>query len=306
MPLGITNYPPTPRVDDTVVPTTFSDIRYYLRCPHDYQYRKSFGFSPPVPELFGFGKTVHTSIEKLHEVFSDHPPTTDDAEAIVNNTFHLKHVFQSQDPENRPGPYERARKVANDIAKAYVESYAEDFSHQKQVEVRFEIPVEKAVITGSIDLLLRQNEEGEIIDASVIDFKSIEGGDNPEENEELHWTELSLQVQLYAKAARDVLGENTQTGAVHLLKDNQRINVPITTEAINVAISNVEWAIERIIDGDFPMRPEENKCGKCDFKSLCPKVTETFKSAITPPPIHIPGKALQQMARAYSEFETTG
>lgn len=302
IPQGLTRCPPTPRVDETIVPTSYSDIRYYLRCPRDYQYRKSFGFSPPVPELFGFGKTVHTSIEKLHEIYDDRSPTQDEVSTVVNDTFHLKHVFPSQDPENRPGPYERARNVVSNIVQTYVENYSDDFTRQKQVEVRFEIPVEQAVITGAIDLMLRQNEQGNITDASVIDFKSMEGGDL-EENEGLHWTELALQVQLYAKAARDVLGENAETGAVHLLKDNQRVDVPITPEAINAAVANVEWSVERIIEGDFPMRPQATKCENCDFKSLCPKIPENFRTNTTPPAIHIPLRDQQQMARAFSEAD---
>lgn len=302
LPDGLTSCPARPRVDETVVPTTYSDIRYYLRCPRDYQYRQSFGFSPPVPELFGFGKTVHTSIEKLHEVFHSRPPSADEVETTVNDTFHLKHVFPSNDPKNKPGPYERARDAATEIAKNYVRDYSDDFARQRQVEVRFEIPVTQAVITGSIDLMLKQDEQGNILDASVIDFKSMEGKDNPVENEELHWTELALQVQLYAKAARDVLGENAQTGAVHLLKDNQRVMVPITNEAIGNAVANVEWAVGRIIDGEFPMRPQRVKCEKCDFRLLCPKVPEHFAKAALPPPIHIPGDQ-QQLARAFSEFD---
>ena len=38
-----------------------------------------------------------------------------------------------------------------------------------------------------------------------------------------------LQVQLYAKAANEVLGENARTEAVHLLRDNQRVEVPVCT-----------------------------------------------------------------------------
>lgn len=302
MPAGLAGHVPSPRIDETVVPTTYSDIRYFLRCPRDYQYRKSFGFSPPIPDLFGFGKTVHTSIEKLHERFPQRAPTQDEVEDVVENTFHLKHVSPSRDPDNRPGPYERARNSALEIARTYAADYADDFTRQRQVEVRFEIPVTKAVITGSIDLMLKQDEEGNILDASVIDFKSMEGGENHEDNEELHWTELSLQVQLYAKAARDVLAENARTGAVHLLKDNQRIEVPITNEAITNAIANVEWAVDRVIAGDFPMRPERGKCEKCDFKALCPKVPEEFAAGNVPAPIYITGNA-QQLARAFSEFD---
>jgi len=305
LPPGLIPQTPLPRIDETIVPTTYSDIRYYLSCPRDYQYRKSFGFSPPVPELFGFGKTVHTSIEKLHEVFSDRSPTADEVEEVVNETFHLKHVFQSNQPVNNPGPYERARTAASEIAKNYVQDYSDDFTRQRQIEVRFEIPVTRAVITGSIDLMLRQDDEGNILDASVIDFKAIEGGDNPQENVELQWTELALQVQLYAKAARDILGENAQTGAVHLLKDNQRINIPVTVEAVNNAVANVEWAVERIIEGDFPMRPNTSKCEKCDFKLLCPKIPQSFATNTIPPSIHIAGNNQQQMARAFSEFNAT-
>ena len=152
-------------------------------------------------------------------------------------------------------------------------------------------------------MILHSDNDGNIIDSSVIDFKSIEGGESPEENEELHWTELSLQVQLYAKAARDVLQENAKTGSVHLLKDNQRISVPITDEAVNAAVENVEWSVERIIQGDFPMRPERDKCQKCDFSSLCAKNAQSFSNTVTPPPIYIPGTNGPQMARAFSEFE---
>lgn len=302
IPQGLITCPPSPRIDETVMPTSYSDIRYYLRCPRDYQYRKSFGFSPPVPELFGFGKTVHTSIGKLHEVFTGRPPTQSEVKTVVSDTFHLKHVFPSQDAESRPGPYERARNAASIIAQTYVDNYSDDFIRRRQVEVRFEIPVERAVITGSIDLMLRQDEAGQIVDASVIDFKSMEGG-QIEENERLHWTELALQVQLYAKAARDVLGENADTGAVHLLKDNQRVNIPVTPDAINAAVANVEWSVERIIEGDFPMRPQADKCGECDFKSLCPKIPESFRSNTRPPAIHIPLANGLEMARAFSEFD---
>ena len=35
------------RIEDTDLPTSFSEIRYYLMCPKNFQFRKRFGFSPP-------------------------------------------------------------------------------------------------------------------------------------------------------------------------------------------------------------------------------------------------------------------
>lgn len=303
LPVGLVDCGPQRRIDETVIPTSYSDIRYYLRCPKDYQFRKSYGFSPPVPDLFGFGMTVHCAVGKLHEVYDERAPNSEETEDIGNDIFHLKHVPQSNDPENNPGPYERAKDRALDILKDYTESYGDDFEYERQVELPFEVPIRNAVISGSIDLILRLDENGEIIGVKVIDFKTLEGGEEPEINEQLVWTELALQVQLYVKVAIVVLGENAKTGAVHLLKDSNRIRVPINSKAISAAVKNVEWAVDQIISGDFPMRPQQNKCEICDFRALCSKVPEYFSSNEVPPPIHIPGPEQLRMVSCFSEFE---
>ena len=292
---------PRRRADETVLPTTFSEIRYYLRCPRDYKFRYVWGFSPPIPEMFGFGQTVHAAVGKLHEQYPERAPTPDEAEGVARGIFHLKHVPRSRDPVERPGAYERAADASAGIVSRYAESYGDDFVQHRQLEVRFEIPLRDSVLSGSIDLLVRLDDHGDIVDASVIDFKSMEGGPNAENNPALDWNELALQVQLYARAAADVLDANARTGHVHLLKDGQRIEVPVDGAAVEAAIANVEWAAERIIAGDFPMRPHTDKCAACDWQRLCPKTHEEFATGDVPPPLHLPGR--QREARAISEVE---
>jgi DNA helicase-2/ATP-dependent DNA helicase PcrA len=132
----------------------------------------------------------------------------------------------------------------------------------------------------------------------------MEGGPDPTDNEALDWTEMSLQVQLYAKAAREVLGENARTGAVHLLKDGQRVEVPIDDDAVNAAVGNVEWAVQRILESDFPMRPHPEKCDACDFQALCPQRAEDFHVPNLPPEIRLPEPLGSRRARAFSQYET--
>lgn len=262
----------------------------------DYRFRKGYGFSPSVPELFGYGRVVHVAIEKLHELFADRVPTVREAEDVTERYFHLKHIAASRDPLNRPGAYERAKEKAREIAAEYVQSYADDFDQQRQVEVRFEIPARGCLITGAIDLLMRRNAEGEVVEAHVLDFKTMEGGEDPNQNANLDWRELSLQVQLYAKAARDVLGENAATGAIHLLKDNQRVQVPIDDAAVQAAIENIEWAVQGILEQDFPMRPSPEKCADCDFRRLCPQQRQNFNQRACPPPIVTPSGPMSAAA----------
>jgi DNA helicase II / ATP-dependent DNA helicase PcrA len=278
------------RVEEDVLPTSFSDVRYYLNCPRDYRFRKAYGFSPAVPEMFGFGRAVHVAVEKLHERFESGAPSREDAREVAAEVFHLKHIAPSRDPENRPGPYERAKEKAQQITASYAHSFAEDFQHRRQIEARFEIPAENCLISGSIDLLVKQDEKNGILEAQVIDFKAIEGGDHPEENMALDWFALSLQVQLYARAAREVLGENAVAGAIHLLKDNQRVDVPIDSDSVASAVQNVEWAVRGILDEDFPMRPDKQKCDSCDFHQICPARREEFHpNRGEPPAVATPG-----------------
>jgi DNA helicase-2/ATP-dependent DNA helicase PcrA len=302
---GLTSAPPARRIEASNLPTSYSDVRYYLKCPKDYHYRKIFGFSPAVPDLFGFGMTVHASIGKLHQEYTEIPPTDLQAADLVEDMFHLKHVQPSRDPINRPGPYERARDRAKELVSSYVGAFQADFQRRRQVEARFEIPVSGAVVSGSIDLMLEENENGEVVDACVVDFKTIEGGDDPEANAALEWSELSLQVQLYAKAARDVLGRATQDGFVHLLKDGQRIEIPVTQAAVDAALANIEWAVDRIVSSDFPMRPSRGKCESCDFRKICAMTPEGFATTLMPPPIHVPGQPGIVVAGAFRDFDPT-
>ncbi len=302
IPSGLSRTRPVRRIEDADYPTSFSEIRYYLHCPKSYQFRERYGFNPTVPELFGYGRTVHTSIQRLHELHKDAPPDPDQVEPVVLDTFHLKHVPPSNNPVNRPGAYERAQDGAVDIAKRYVKNYGSDFRRERQVEAVFEIPAANCVISGSIDLLLHEDKQGNILQAEIVDFKTMEGGEEPAYHEELDWTELALQVQLYARAADQVLGQNAKTGSVHLLKDNQRVEVPITQEALVAALANIEWAVEGILRADFPMRPHPDKCDKCDFRALCPGTPEDFADfGKFPPELHVPSG--KEMARAFSQFE---
>ena len=302
LPANLINSVRRRRTEDTDYPTSFSEIKYYLQCPKSYQFRTRFGLNPVVPEMFGYGRTVHTSIQKLHERFRDTAPSLTEATQAVLDTFHLKHVPRSSDPINRPGAYENARNAAVEIVREYVDGFGSDFERERTVEATFEIPAANCVITGSIDLLLREDSEGHILDAEIIDFKAMEGGEVPIGNSRLDWTELSLQVQLYARAANQVLGENAQTGSVHMLKDNQRIEVPISQEAVDAAMANIEWAVQGILHADFPMRPQREKCTDCDFRVICSRITQEFEEHTPPPALHLPGGSME-MARAFSRFE---
>lgn len=272
------------RFDEGDFPTDYSSVKSYLTCPYAYKLSTVYGYNASVPELFGFGKTSHTILEKLHQVFKQKAPTDSDIEEIVDSTFLLKHVFPSKDPDNRPGSYERAKQLVTKILIDYAKLYSDDFERARQDEARFEISVKDALITGAIDLLLKEDIEKGIITADVIDFKSMEIPDDSN----IDWRDMSIQVQLYSKAAKEIMGENVKTGYIHTLKDNKRTAIPVDDKSINNAIGVIEWAVNGILGGDFPMRACTKVCNNCDFKAMCAQHKQEFKSPVQPPEINTP------------------
>ena len=276
---------PSSRFDMNELPTDFSSIKTYLTCPFMYKLQTIYGYNAAVPELFGFGQTTHTILERLHQKYKDRIPTEQEIYDMVENTFMLKHVFPSNDPVNRPGSYERAKELVHKMMKKYVQEYASDFCRIRQDEARFELAVDDALITGSIDLLLKEDTEQNIRIAEVIDFKSMEIS---RDTKEFDWREMSVQVQLYSKAAKDVIGQDAELGYVHTLKDNKRVLVPVDAKSVQHAIGAVEWAVRGIIQNDFPMRACKENCGYCDYRAFCKQKREGFKRSDMPPTIITP------------------
>lgn len=287
---------PQPRFSESEFPTDYSSVKSYLTCPFSYKLATIYGYNATVPELFGFGKTTHTILERLHQRFPDRAPTPEEVTEIVESTFMLKHVFPSKDPENRPGSYENAKRLVQRILIEYSKQYASDFGRLRQDEARFELSVKDALITGAIDLLLMEDSEHGIVAADVIDFKSMEV---PEDVTEYDWRDMSIQVQLYSRAAKEVIGENVETGYIHTLKDNKRTAIPVDKASVDSAISVVEWAVQGILDGDFPMRACSKNCGACDFRALCAQKRQPFKTKVEPPQINTPAGP-----RTIAAFET--
>lgn len=276
---------PQPRFDESEFPTDYSSVKSYLTCPYSYKLATIMGYNATVPELFGFGKTSHTILERLHQKFNDKAPSPEEVMEIVESTFMLKHVFPSKDPVNRPGSYERAKNLVQRILTEYSQQYAADFGRLRQDEARFEISVKDALITGAIDLLLMEDSQRNITTADVIDFKSME---TPDDITTYDWRDMSIQVQLYSKAAKEVIGENVETGYIHTLKDNRRTAIPVDKESVDGAINVIEWAVRGILDGDFPMRACTHSCGACDFKAMCAQKRQAFKHGTCPAQINTP------------------
>lgn len=249
--------PPQPSAEDYRFPTNYSELSDYIRCEYDYKMRYIYGFNPIIVQALGYGKQVHNILNLLHKVTQEtgYIPTDEQVAQAVIDHFYLRYAADEQQ--------DTLRKSALRSVLRYVGMWHEDFSLSVKTERPFEMDVDSALVSGSIDLLKRRYPKDDILE--IIDFKT---GNERKMDEELH-----LQVQLYTIAAREALRLDVQKAYVHFLdvEKQQRVEILITPKQLDLAMQTIRDSISGITTRRFRRNPRnKGVCEGCDWRKTCP------------------------------------
>jgi DNA helicase-2/ATP-dependent DNA helicase PcrA len=239
-------------------PTIYSEMSDYLRCEYDYKMRYIYGFNPIIVQALGYGNQVHNILNILHKVTQEtgKMPTDEEAAEILKQQFYLRYAAESQQNTLK-------RSALRSVLR-YIGMWREDFTLSVNTERNFEMNIENALISGSIDLLKKENADESILE--VVDFKTG--------NEKRMDEELTLQVQLYTIAAREALNLKVNKAYVHFLdaKKQARIEVLTTPKQLDLANKTISDTIKGITTRRFGRNPKNKKvCSKCDWRKFCPQ-----------------------------------
>lgn len=254
---------PSVPIDATILPTNFSDLRYYWDCPKDYLLRRLMGFSPGVNESYGYGQQIHNLLALLHESL----PTSivDDVwiESQVDSRFNLRYT--------RGEPLEAMKAAAKRILKNYFHDDPELQSKVLHAEKPFEFIIGDAMISGTIDLLNKVDPSNENeSQVEIVDFKTGKSGDDLAEAERR--SHVQQQLQMYAIATQDALGLEPLKATAHFLYANQphaKENVALFEEQIKNMKRQISDTVAAIKQGSFPLCDSKTRCASCDFRAIC-------------------------------------
>ena len=259
--------------------TSFSDLRYYLECPHDFYLRKVLGFAPTIDQAFGYGRGVHNLMRAIHADPKKWAALSSNRKQLEKEIRKLldQGLFYLRYTTGDPADNMRAKGLK--IVADYVQQYAGElgrltFEPEKEFEtlIEYEDGNGGALVSGAIDIV-RQDDPPRV---TLIDFKS--GDPDSDRHQKLDEEEMKLQVSLYAVAAKKELEYQPEQGLVRYLdadgKDNSELRVPLDEDALNQARKTVALTASRIRDRAFHQGPadrEEGKrlCADCDFVSVC-------------------------------------
>jgi DNA helicase-2/ATP-dependent DNA helicase PcrA len=279
---------PRPPDDAVMLPTTFSDLTYWRRCPREYQLRSLMGFGPGVGEQYGYGQQLHNILAEIHTRARE-GKTLDIAavEKLVQERFHLRYT--------KGPPLDALRLAATMALSRYVRDNASALQRTQAVEKPFEF-IDKAsgaLITGVVDLL----EKIEGVTATdphrqavgIVDFKAHKVR-TLEEFEHLK-EQAERQLRLYASAVHYAFPYEPASATVQLITpsapvaelaaqgvvDQIAVDVSETQrdralEEVRVSVSDIK---ESIKTGCFAKSGATNNwCRQCDFRTFCPGYSE--------------------------------
>ncbi|MFA5307871.1 MAG: ATP-dependent DNA helicase [Dehalococcoidales bacterium] len=257
---------------DLPLATSFSDMRYYWACPHDYYLRKLLGFTPTIDQAFGYGRGVHNLMRAIH---SD--PTG--WARIAENPTHIRARLEELERQGlfylrytTGEPADNMRNKAFSIIADYIRIYAGELARLHfEPEREFEtlIPEEQVLVSGAIDVI-RLDDPPRV---TLLDFKS--GDAESDAANALDTQEMRLQVGLYGIAARHELEYQPEQGLVRYLDetepDRRELRVELTDEALNDARDLVINTARQLRARQFHRGPSTNprRCVTCDYTDIC-------------------------------------
>lgn len=270
---------------DSRLVTSFSDLRYFLECPHDFYLRKVLGFAPSIDQAFGYGRCVHNLLRAVHSEpirwagLASDPEGLSAAvrELMASGLFFMRYTTGQ--------PLENMRSHAMKLVSEYVKTYASELSSSSfEPERGFEtlLEEERVLVAGAIDLI-RFNSPPRV---TLIDFKS--GQPDSDAKTKLDEDEMRLQIGIYGLAAKKELEYEPEDGLVRYLGETnpaeREIRVDLTDESLRKSRERVVEAARKIRLRTFQEGPyskprksnHESRCEECDFLGICslPGATE--------------------------------
>lgn len=222
----------------------------YRRCPYLYQLREIWAYKPGLVTPLGYGKSLHHCLRHAAEQIKLGVRPKQAVLESLKERFHLPYAGGSV--------RERIMQKAEKILVEFVERHEQDMRSIEEVESRLEFPMEKATITGRVDVIMRQTEEPSL---EVRDYKTSDEVTTLEES--------SLQVSLYALGLRS-MGRPVTLASVAYLEKGEVTTVPIDDRTLDAARDEAAKCIRGITGGQFNPKPGHHCTRSCDYRHICP------------------------------------
>ncbi len=225
-----------------------TQILAYLKCPYFYNLREIWRYSSPLVMLLGYGKSLHYCFRYASELIVTRKMKVEEAvEKSVEEHFNLPYANAEKKEE--------LKSSVKELLVKFIKDHKEDITKTKEVEIRLTFPVQKTIVVGRADAILKEKNALEVRDYKTSDTVIP--------------NKLGvLQVQLYAFGLK-FLRKPIKYGSLVYFDKNFLKEVDVGKSKIDNAKKIAEECISNIIENNFNAKPIKSFCQKCDYSKIC-------------------------------------
>ncbi|HEX5481903.1 MAG TPA: PD-(D/E)XK nuclease family protein, partial [Terriglobia bacterium] len=230
----------------------------YLGCPLRYKFQHLLKIPTAPQAALTFGNIMHQSVRHYFELRRKGlPPFEAIQDFYLNNWKSLGFDDDYQEESYRRTGLEQLRGFVEKHSTLAVDP------GRIQSEQIFHLDLGDATVEGRIDQINFLDPAGAGPAAvELVDYKT--GRPRSEKD-----AEKSLQLSIYALAARRILGLNPVRLTFYNFTNNEAVSAARTPEDLDKAVESIREIVSEIRRGLFEAKPGF-MCRWCDYKPLCP------------------------------------
>ena len=236
----------------------FTSLKDIFECSYRFKLISVFGFSYPLNQRMGVGKSFHNCLMEIHkEAKKGVILTEDELKTLIDRQTHFPYLTKST-KLSQP-LYD---KVKNNVEDYYKENFNE-FKNIEFVEQEIQYRIDSNIlVVGRIDLIKKIGDEG-YYETTIVEFKS------DEENADAPITKD--QLKLYALGHRELTGETANYIMTYVIGKNQpKTPEKLYDDDLEQIQQKIKDAVVLIRNEKFVRTDQSNVCAEnCYQIRLC-------------------------------------
>jgi DNA helicase II / ATP-dependent DNA helicase PcrA len=230
-----------------------SSIGTYEMCPLKFKLEREWNLPRDVPAALHYGAAMHRVLHSYYDAQRYQRQISDDdlielfradlAAAGIADRYQYE-LYLRQGMEQLRQFFEVARTTPPpDVL---------------ETEHRFELQVGSSKLAGRVDRMDRTGPDT----VAIVDYKTGKPCSQDDADE-------SLQLSLYALAAKETLGKRADRLVLYNLENNTAVCTTRNDAELEAAKGRVQKVADGIARGEFPANPKYH-CTFCSYRNLCP------------------------------------
>jgi DNA helicase-2/ATP-dependent DNA helicase PcrA len=237
----------------------FTVLKDFFDCPYRFKLVSMFGFSYPLEQRMGLGKSFHNALMELHKRAKDgHLFTDDEINDIAERQMYFPYLANARQLRV---PFEQM--IKENLKKYYTDN-RDELQYIIFVEQAIQLKLDEGlIVTGKVDLIKKSRGYNNF-ETTIIEFKSQEDSQSTRLTDD--------QLKLYALGHKVLTGEMADYLMTYIIGTKEsRSKVPykLKPQDLEEIEQKINDCAEKIRGLEFNKTCEKKTCENCLQSSLC-------------------------------------